>query len=140
MSKIKIGIITNGKFVDKYTYELINWLKANNSNFNFEYCDKMWDSLDGTNCTIGTIKYYAQRDNKKKYNSIMKSKIENDMNINVESGITHHDIARAMYDKFGTTFVCSSIKFKSWWQFENHIWSISGCLRSAYRIGGIREA
>ena len=37
MSKIKIGIITNGKFVDKYTYELINWLKANNSNFNFEY-------------------------------------------------------------------------------------------------------
>ena len=37
MSKIKIGIITNGKFVDKYTYELINWLKANNSNFDFEY-------------------------------------------------------------------------------------------------------
>ena len=37
MSKIKIGIITNGKFVDKYTYELINWLKANNNNFDFEY-------------------------------------------------------------------------------------------------------
>ena len=37
MSKIKIGLITNGKFVDKYTYELINWLKANNNNFNFEY-------------------------------------------------------------------------------------------------------
>ena len=30
MSKIKIGIITNGKFVDKYTYELAEWLKSNN--------------------------------------------------------------------------------------------------------------
>ena len=37
MSKIKIGIITNGKFVDKYTYELINWLKANNNKFDFKY-------------------------------------------------------------------------------------------------------
>ena len=37
MSKIKIGIITNGKFVDKYTYELIEWLKANNNKFHFEY-------------------------------------------------------------------------------------------------------
>ena len=37
MNKIKIGIITNGKFVDKYTYDLANWLKINNKHFNFKF-------------------------------------------------------------------------------------------------------
>ena len=35
MNKLKIGIITNGKFVDKYTYELAEWLKSNNKLFEF---------------------------------------------------------------------------------------------------------
>ena len=34
MNKLKIGIITNGKFVDKYTYELAEWLKSNNKLLN----------------------------------------------------------------------------------------------------------
>ena len=33
MNKIKIGIITNGNYVDKYTYDLIKWLKKNSRNF-----------------------------------------------------------------------------------------------------------
>lgn len=37
MTKIKIGIITNGKFVDKYTYDLANWLKINNKHFDFKF-------------------------------------------------------------------------------------------------------
>ena len=37
MNKIKIGIITNGKFVDKYTYDLANWLKINNNHFDFKF-------------------------------------------------------------------------------------------------------
>ena len=37
MNKIKIGIITNGKFVDKYTYDLANWLKINNKHFDFKF-------------------------------------------------------------------------------------------------------
>ena len=37
MNKLKIGIITNGKFVDKYTYELAEWLKNNNKLFEL-YC------------------------------------------------------------------------------------------------------
>ena len=37
MNKIKIGMITNGKFVDKYTYDLANWLKINNKHFDFKF-------------------------------------------------------------------------------------------------------
>ena len=37
MNKIKIGIITNGNFVDKYTYDLANWLKINNKHFDFKF-------------------------------------------------------------------------------------------------------
>ena len=33
MKKIKIGIIINGYFVNKYTYELARWLKYNNKKF-----------------------------------------------------------------------------------------------------------
>jgi len=35
MKKIKIAIITNGDFVDKYTYELAKWIKFNNKKFYF---------------------------------------------------------------------------------------------------------
>tara|TARA_Y100001970_G_C14214069_1_gene848616 strand:+ start:548 stop:2128 length:1581 start_codon:yes stop_codon:yes gene_type:complete len=37
MSKIKIGIITNGNLVDKYTYEFAIWLNTNRKNFNFKH-------------------------------------------------------------------------------------------------------
>ena len=37
MNKIKIGIITNGNYVDKYTYDLIKWLKKNSRNFYFKH-------------------------------------------------------------------------------------------------------
>ena len=30
MKKLKIGIIVNGNFVDKYTYQLARWIKSNN--------------------------------------------------------------------------------------------------------------
>lgn len=35
MKKIKIAIITNGDFVDKYTYDLAKWIKSNNKKFYF---------------------------------------------------------------------------------------------------------
>ena len=36
MKKIKITIITNGDFVDKYTYDLAKWIKSNNKKFYFK--------------------------------------------------------------------------------------------------------
>ncbi len=35
MKKIKIGIITNENWVDKYTYNLAKWIKLNNKKFEF---------------------------------------------------------------------------------------------------------
>ena len=56
MNKIKIGIITNGNFVDKYTYELIRWIKTNKNYFQLEY----FISVPKENKKINNIKVFKK--------------------------------------------------------------------------------
>lgn len=91
-------------------------------NFNYKYCDDMWERLDGTNSSIGTIKWFAKIDNKKKYDALMKAEMDQYLNKDDMIAITHNDIAKAMYEKCGSMFVCSDIKNKVWWMFNNHTW------------------
>ena len=35
---------------------------------------------------------------------------------------SHNDIARALYELYGTEFICASLKHKLWFQFRNHRW------------------
>lgn len=91
-------------------------------NFNYKYCDDMWEKLDGTNSTIGTIKWFAKIDNKKKYESIMRVEMTQYLNKDDMIAITHNDIAKAMHEKCGSMFACSDIKNKVWWMFQEHVW------------------
>jgi P4 family phage/plasmid primase-like protien len=91
-------------------------------NFNEETCDKEWDRMLVSDLSIGTLKYIAKKDNEKLYNNIMKGEMEQHLSKSVDIGGSHFDIANALYEKYGSEIICSSIRHKEWMEFSNHAW------------------
>jgi phage/plasmid-associated DNA primase len=72
------------------------------------------------NKSLGTLKYYASIDSPKEYEEFKKKQSEKHLKNSLEG--SHHDIAKLMFEEYGTEFVCSSIASKTWFQFRNHKW------------------
>jgi P4 family phage/plasmid primase-like protien len=84
-------------------------------------CITQWNKMEKRNITIGTLAYYAKQDNPTEYNKIAAVELFSRVKQCVMTG-SHYDIAKAMYEKYGQSFVCSSIVHNTWYQFENHRW------------------
>lgn len=80
-------------------------------------CLSLWKKMHSNNYTIGTLKYFAKQDSPDRYNELVccKSKAL------VISG-THNDFAHALFNEYGSEFVCASIVNKDWYHFKGHIW------------------
>lgn len=95
------------------------WLEfsENSDKFNESECLSIWQHMRPNNYTIGTLKYWAKKDNPEKYQEwgAVKSKKF------VKLG-THNDFAKALYNEYGSEFICASISNKEWFQFKDHIW------------------
>lgn len=89
--------------------------------FDEAVCTTQWNKMDKRNMTIGTLAYYAKQDNPEEYNKMVTRELFSQLKQCIQTG-SHHDVAKAMYEKFGQSFVCSSIVHKTWYQFENHRW------------------
>lgn len=96
--------------------------RGSSDNFNEEYCLDQWDKMIKKDIGIGTLKYLAKNDNKPKYEEIIKQEMNQNLVNSVNIGGSHYDIAKALFDKYGSEYVCSSIKYKTWYKFEDHIW------------------
>jgi P4 family phage/plasmid primase-like protien len=88
--------------------------------FNEAECVSLWDKMVPKNMTIGTLAHFAKEDNLIEYNKIIKSYTENYIKESLEG--SHHDLARALYERYGTEFVCASVAQNIWYQYENHRW------------------
>jgi P4 family phage/plasmid primase-like protien len=86
-------------------------------------CVYEWERMvkKGGGVTLGTLKYWAKRDNPVEYKKYVNDKVENKIfNKTIES--SHNDIAQALYEDYGDEFRCASICNKAWFQFKNHVW------------------
>jgi P4 family phage/plasmid primase-like protien len=99
---------------------LTMWLEfsENSDKFNESECFSMWRKMRPNNYTIGTLKFWAKKDNPDEYNKLVASKTKNLVVYND----SHNDYAKALHIEYGNEFVCSSIANKEWYQFKNHIW------------------
>ena len=103
-------------------------IKCNHKNrgrpgdINEDYCYEQWDKMLTKNITIGTLKYLAKNDNPVQYDEIIKQEMSQNLENSINIGGSHYDIAKALFDKYGSEYVCSSLKYKTWYKFENHIW------------------
>ena len=83
-------------------------------------CIAEWGKMVAKKYTIGTLKHYAQVDSPDLF-AKFKSEISEKYLTNALDG-SHHDIAKLLYEEYGTEFVCSSIAGKTWFQFREHKW------------------
>jgi len=88
--------------------------------FNEAECVSLWDKMVPKNMTIGTLAHFAKEDNIVEYNKIIKAYSENYIKESLEG--SHHDLAKALYERYGTEFVCASVSQNIWYQYENHRW------------------
>lgn len=89
-----------------------------------EQCDELWDFMEYTESTVGTLRYWAKEDSPEKYASFLKKDVTTLAwkCLNVTSG--HHDVARLVYAMYSNQFACSGIKDKSWYGFWRHRWHL----------------
>ena len=83
-------------------------------------CREAWEKMELGNKTLGSLRYYAKTDNEYEYKNIVK-KYSKDKIVKSISG-SHNDIAKIMYELYGDTFVCASIKYKQWFKMDGNRW------------------
>lgn len=81
-----------------------------------------WNRMTKRKLTVASLKFLARQDNPDKYSDIMALCMEPYIYKTIELNGSHNDLAKALFQKYEFEFVCSSIQFKTWYQFDDHIW------------------
>ena len=92
--------------------------------YNETQCIDIWETKISlrNKPTIGTLVYYAKQDSRELYQKYINKRQENRVTNSVNTGGTHNDIAKMLYEMCMTEFKCGSIQNKRWYQFRAHIW------------------
>ncbi len=84
-------------------------------------CDRFWRSMrQHGGLGMGTLHMWAKMDNPAAYATLTRSTLR-DLIMQSMTG-THHDIARVLFQMYRHDFVCSSIRYRTWWEFRGHRW------------------
>ncbi len=84
-------------------------------------CIVKWQSFTSGSCTMGTLRYFAEQDNKDKYDMISNKYQKKKLMDGLNGG--HDDLARLLYENYDRKYVCANIKENIWYEFKNHGWS-----------------
>lgn len=106
---------------DGYEY----WLQFSRkcpSLFDESKCFTEWQRMKRKNLTIGTLKFMARMDNPSKYSEVSKDFLRPFLEKCIKLDITHHDLAKALFQKYESEFVCASITNRLWFHFVDHHW------------------
>lgn len=90
--------------------------------FDEKVCSYEWSKMKKGNLTIGSLKHMAKLDQPEEYNNIMKMFMNPFIEKSIELKGSHNDLAKALFEKYDSEFVCSSIQHKLWYEFDGHIW------------------
>lgn len=83
-------------------------------------CIHLWANMVKKDKSIGSLKYYASRDNPEEYKKLRQEEVQKHVLASLEG--SHNDVAKALYAEYGDEFVCASVAGKIWFQFKNNIW------------------
>lgn len=90
-------------------------------------CEREWKTFNprkDRKLQIGTLYYWAQRDNPERCREIRKTEVSYHLVKSLDC--THYEVASVMYAKYGTQFVCVDLRKNVWYRFEQarHRWTI----------------
>jgi len=85
-------------------------------------CTYEWNRMTKRDMTMGSLKFLAKTDNPDEYKRMMLEFMRPHINNSLELRGSHNDLAKALYEKYESDYVCASIQNKIWFQFIDHIW------------------
>lgn len=94
-----------------------------------EKCDYEWDRMEVRDITIGSLKYWALKDNPNHYSELLKNKSADYIKDHLTGSIFQGDMVKVVHQLYEGQFVCASIsnQKKSWFYFNNHRWENIDC-------------
>lgn len=98
----------------------IEFSSRNEEKFDENECVFQWERMTKKDFTLGTLRYFAKIDNEEAYKEFTKEQGERYIRESLEG--SHNDIAKLLYNEYGTEFVCSSVTNRTWFQYKNHHW------------------
>lgn len=98
----------------------INFSKRCPEKFDENTCIEIWKKADDSGFTLSSLHWWAREDNLMEYKKILYDDIKKLIGF-AESG-THYDIALVLNEMYKYSFVCSSIKHNTWYEFSNNRW------------------
>jgi P4 family phage/plasmid primase-like protien len=109
-----------GEGCDEALEQWLEFSAKDEDKFDEAHCISEWSKMVRKNLTLGTLRYYASIDSPDEYAEFKAKQGEKHLK-NALDG-SHHDIAKLLFEDYGTEFVCSSISNKTWYQFRDHKW------------------
>lgn len=87
-------------------------------------CISRWEKLTvkETGIGIGSFKYWAKEDNPEGYKKFTTSRMIEHIKFASDISGGHNDFARALKERYGDIFVCSSYDSDIWYEFRQHRW------------------
>ena len=85
-----------------------------------DICIFEWEKMVKKDLTLGTLKFFANKDNPELYKEFKKEQVEHYVKESLNG--SHNDIAKVLESEFSNEFVCASISNKTWYQFRDHHW------------------
>lgn len=111
---------------------LDKWIEKSNKSSKYRNgeCEKLWDKMNymAGGLTYYTLRYWAKEDNLYSYNKLCKNSVDVELPkvLSYKKGnVPSYELARIVHLCYADEFVCSSIKHRIWYKFDNHKWSKS---------------
>lgn len=94
-----------------------------------EKCEYEWDRMENRDITIGSLKYWALKDNPDKYSELVKDRSADYIKDHLTGSIFQGDMVKVIHQLYEGQFVCASIsnQKKAWYYFNNHRWENIDC-------------
>lgn len=84
--------------------------------------EENWQYFEYTDCTIGTLRYWAKLDNPESYKSFVQKDVTTLAWKCLNSTSSHTDVAKLVHAKYSEQFACANIKDNLWFGYWNHRW------------------
>lgn len=89
-------------------------------------CNQKWNTFktpvsDGGQLTIASLHYWAKKDDPELYKTVLRDSLEKLVQISVKGDKTtgaHSDVANVIYHYFKDSFICSELRSKTWYYFN----------------------
>ena len=99
----------------------IKFSKKTSNQFKEGECEKLWRTFRSEGFGLGSLYHWAKVDNITKYLEYKKKKVHIIMNQNIDGST--YGIACILHEMYKDTFVCASLKHKTWYHYSKHRWA-----------------